>query len=217
MSDTELPPDGDKVPADEEIFTEQQQTVINKMLETQADTLTAKLTSHFGRISKEQVNKSLPDLEKLNEKLSNQILGGDPDGAVREILERVRKEEKELSQKKQDAIELEMEKFKDDPLFKRTKDDIKKIATEALKNGYPPAPAVEMAVSKAGRHYLESTDKEYNLGMVGQGKPPTRTKATKMPGELKKAAERDIRDGFFKDEAEYLAALSPAMKERYGI
>jgi len=219
MSDTELPPDGDKVPADEQIFSEQQQGVIDQMLEKQAETLTAKLTSHFGRISKEQVSKSFDEIdhEKVNEQLKDKLFGGDVNGTVRDIVKQMQTEDKQLSEKKNEAVENELEKFKDKALFKETEGDIRKIAAEAIQNGYPPAPAVELAFEKAGKNYLQSRDKEYNLGMVGQGKPPTRTKATKMPDELKKAAERDIADGFFKDEAEYLAQLTPAMKEKYGI
>jgi hypothetical protein len=53
--------------------------------------------------------------------------------------------------------------------------------------------------------------------MSGPGKQVKTTKKPKIPTELKAAAERDIRDGFFKDEDEYLANLSPQMKAKYGI
>jgi hypothetical protein len=54
--------------------------------------------------------------------------------------------------------------------------------------------------------------------MSGSGKiTPSNKKTAKIPAALKAAAQRDISDGIFKDEAEYLANLSPNIKEKYGI
>jgi hypothetical protein len=38
-----------------------------------------------------------------------------------------------------------------------------------------------------------------------------------LPEALKAAADRDIKSGLFKDEAEYMNELSPQVKERYGL
>ena len=210
-------------PAVEDVptFTPEQEQYMSDMFEKQSD----KLTSHFGRIvSKQFEEKYMPqikenqvDTEKLNEQLSNKLFGGDVNGTVRDIIKKVNDEDKIVVQEKQKLITAEMEKFADQPLYKETEDSIKKIANEAIAKGFPPAPAVEMAYEKAGRQYLQNKDPEYKLGMSSGSKPQKRTKTAKMPSELKAAAARDIADGFFKDEAEYLAELSPAMKAKYGV
>jgi hypothetical protein len=211
-----LPADGER-PA----FTPEQEQYMSGKFEK----YTEKLTSHFGRIvTKQFEEKFMPkieanqvDPEKLNEQLSNKLFGGDVNGTVREIIEKYDNEKKSVMTEKQKLITEEMEKFADKPLYKETEDTIRKIADEALAKGFPPAPAVEMAYEKAGRQYLQNKDPEYKLGMSTGGAPPKRTKNAKMPRELKEAAERDIRDGFFKDEKEYLAELSPQMKAKYGV
>ena len=203
------------------VFSDEQAAYMDKMLEKQTD----KLTSHFGRIvSKQFEEKYLPEIKKsqvnpeeMNEQLSNKLFGGDVNGTVRDIILKEREERNHLVTQKEQAVEKEMEKFQDKPLFKATEKDIKKIALEALKKGHPPAPAVELAYEKAGRAFLENKDPDYKLGMAGQGKAPVRTKVTKMPAELKAAAQRDIADGYFKDEADYLAQLPLSIKEKYGI
>ena len=213
--------DTTNVAVDVPTFTPEQEQYMSDMFEKQSD----KLTSHFGRIvSKQFEEKYMPqikenqvDTEKLNEQLSNKLFGGDVNGTVRDIIKKVNDEDKMVVQEKQNLITAEMEKFADQPLYKETEDSIKKIANEAIAKGFPPAPAVEMAYEKAGRQYLQNKDPEYKLGMSSGSKPQKRTKTAKMPSELKAAAARDIADGFFKDEAEYLAELSPAMKAKYGV
>ena len=150
----------------EPVFSEEQQVYMDKMLEKQTETLTAKLTSHFGRISKEQVNKSVKeklDPEKINESLSNRLFGGDVNGAVRDIIKNVREEESQLATQKKQMVLSEMEKFEDKPLYKETKDEILKLANDAINNGFPPAPAVELAYEKAGKYFLQNKDPDYKL------------------------------------------------------
>ena len=202
-------------------FSTAQEEYMDKMFEKQSE----KLTSHFGRIiTKQMEEKFLPQIKKeqinpddLNEQLSNKLFGGDVNGTVRDIIKNYNKEETQLVTEKQSLVDKEMEKFADQPLFKETESEIRKIALEAVEKGHPPAPAVELGVAMAGKNFLQNKSPEYNLGMVGQGKIPVRTKTAKIPAELKAAADRDIADGIFKDEAEYMAQLSPDVKERYGI
>lgn len=202
-------------------FTPEQEQYMTKMFDKQSE----QLTSHFGRIvTKQMEEKFLPqineklDPNKLNEELSNKMFGGDVVGTVNQILDAREKNVKELSDKKQALLTAEMEKYESQPMFAETKLDIERLAAEALAKGFPPAPAVEIAYEKATKNFVLNKDPEYKLSMSGAGKQtPTNTKKAKMPAALKEAASRDIRDGFFKDEAEYLANQSPAIKEKYGI
>jgi len=202
------------------IFSDEQQGVIDQMLEKQAETLTSQLTSHFGRISKEQVNKSFNekvDPDKLNEDLSNKMFGGDVNGTVRDIIKAVNREETDLASKKTEALRDEMKKFEGTPLFKETSKEVEKIAQEALSKGYPPAPAVELAFATAKNNYFANSNPDLKLGMSGSGGQSKQQKKSKIPTELKDAAARDISDGIFKDEADYLANMPSSLKEKYGI
>jgi hypothetical protein len=212
-------------PAVEEVvkphFTPEQEQYMNQMFEKQSE----KLTSHFGRIvTKQFEEKFMPqindrvDPDKLNEQLSNKMFGGDVVGTVNQILDARERNLKELSEKKQALLKTEMEKYESQPMYNETKLDIEKLASEALAKGFPPAPAVELAYEKATKNFVLNKDPDYKLSMSGSGKiTPSNKKTAKIPAALKAAAQRDISDGIFKDEAEYLANLSPNIKEKYGI
>lgn len=206
---------GNPIVVEDPAFSPKQEEFIGKMLDKQA----AQLTSHFGRISKEQVNKSFEggiDQEKLNDQLSTKFLTN-VEGTFNELLDKREADNKKIRDEKLEAISTEMEKFSDKPLFKETEDAVRKIAEEAIGKGFPPGPAVELAVEKAKSSFLMNRDPEYKLDMSGPGKQIPRVKEKKMPEALKAAANRDIASGLFKDEAEYINELAPHIKEKYGL
>jgi len=57
---------------------------------------------------------------------------------------------------------------------------------------------------------------EGDLEMINPGMP-RRSKKAKLPAHMKEAAARDIEQGLFKDEAEWIEHLSPKAKEQYGL
>ena len=202
-------------------FTPEQEQYMNQMFEKQSE----KLTSHFGRIvTKQFEEKFMPqindkvDPEKLNEQLSNKMFGGDVVGTINQVLDARERNVRELGEKKKALLKTEMEKYESKPMFNDIKESIEKLASEALVNNFPPGPAVELAYEKAAKNFLLNRDPDYKLSMSGPGKvTPSNKKTAKIPTALKAAAQRDIQDGIFKDEAEYLANLSPNIKEKYGI
>jgi len=201
------------------VFTPEQQQYVSKMFDEQ----TQKLTSHFGRIVAQQFEeKVMPkvksvDPDKLNEELSNRLFGGDVTGTILKVVEERERNKTELENKKIEAIQSELVKYKDQPLYKEIYADAENLAKEAVKKGYPPGPAAELAVEKARSSFLLNKDPEHRLNMSGGGKPTPRTKAVELPADLKTAAQRDIADGIFKDEADYIKNLSPSTRARYGL
>lgn len=205
----------DEMPA----FTPQQERYFSKMLDEQNQ----KLTSHFGRIVSEQFEKKVMpkipsvDPDKLNEELSNRLFGGDVTGTILKVVEERERNKAKLENDKIEAIQTELVKYKDQPLYKEIYADAENLAKEAVRKGYPPGPAAELAVEKARSSFLLNKDPEHRLSMSGGGKPQPRVKAIELPADLKAAAARDIGDGIFKDEADYIKNLSPATRARYGL
>jgi Arc/MetJ-type ribon-helix-helix transcriptional regulator len=52
--------------------------------------------------------------------------------------------------------------------------------------------------------------------MGGGMRKPTKKKA-ELPPQLKAAAQRDIADGLYANEAEYIKALHPKVREQFNI
>ncbi len=182
------------------------------------DKFSDKLTSHFGRIVAQQLEKKEPviDQDKLNAQLQNRILG-DVSGTVNDIIDAREKEQLSLENEKKAAVLQEMAKYQDKPYYQEVKDDLEKIAHEALGNKFPPGPATELAYEKACKNLLLHKDPDYKLGMAGAGKKLKRSKKKELPKEFKAAAKRDIDSGLFKDEADYMENLSPQVKANYGL
>ncbi len=189
------------------------------------DKFSDKLTSHFGRIVTKQfeekyrpeIEKNKVDPEKLNEELSNKLFGGNVVETIEQVMDAREQRKTELHDKKIAAIENELVKYKDEPLYKETFAEAQKLAEAAIAKGFPPGPAAETAFAKAQSTYLMNKDPEYKLKMSGGGKSAPRKKQRALPPELKAAAQRDIADGLYKDEAEYINELSPSIREKYEI
>ena len=196
---------------EEVVFSPKQEAFIGKMFDKQSD----KMASWYGRISKEQVNKQL-DPEKINDNLSTKFLTN-VEGTFNELMDKREANGRKVKDEKLNLITTEMDKYSDQPLFKETEEDIKKIAKEAIDKGFPPGPAVELAMEKAKVNHLMNRDPEYKLEMSGPGRAIKKIKVKKMPEALKAAAARDIASGYFKDEAEYIEKLTPAIREKYGL
>ena len=199
-------------------FSPEQEKFIETLLDKQSD----KLTSHFGRISKEQVGKSFEenniDLEKINEQLSSQLYGGDVTGAVNKIIDDRDATSKKLFQDKLVAMTSELERYKEDPMFDKISKSVNELAQDAMENkGFPPGPAVDVAFQTAKANYFENKDPDYRLNMAGTGKRTRRTKTPTLPETFKAQAAKDINSGLFKNEADWMEALSPGQKEKYGI
>jgi len=126
---------------------------------------------------------------------------------------------KQISSTKKLQLEKTLTSYSDKPLYKEVYNEMKQMAEAAMNEGYPPEAATEYAYYKAKSNHLEGVrnEDEGGFGNMGGGmRKPTKKKA-ELPPQLKAAAQRDISDGLYKDEAEYIKALHPKVREQYGI
>ena len=192
--------------------------------------------SWLGRIVKKQIEESVlphiqqqptrPEptqepgaLDKFNEQLQEKIFSGDVMGAFNMAKSVQTQADQNLSTQKTIETDRALTALSDQPFYKDTFGEAQKIAHEAVQLGYPPEAAVEYGYNKAKANFLEKklAGDDGGLNLSEGGKPPPKTKAPKLPPEFKKAYERDKAKGLFKNEKEYIEALSPNIRTKYGI
>uniref|UniRef100_A0A6H1ZRA3 Uncharacterized protein n=1 Tax=viral metagenome TaxID=1070528 RepID=A0A6H1ZRA3_9ZZZZ len=194
--------------------------------------------SWMGRMVKKQIEESiLPEIQRLqpqapqqmqgspdalakfNETLQEKIFTGDVMGAFR-MMQQVQDTAKiHISKQQKIAVDRAVTSFSDKPFYKDIYPEMQKIANEAVGNNYPPAVAAELAYNKAiaERSIRKASKDPGKLAVLqGGGKGP-KVQTPKLPDAFKTAARRDIAKGIFKDEADYIANLSPNIREKYGI
>jgi len=174
---------------------------------------TESLRSEIGELKQLLAQKNEPTGDELTEKILN--------GGAKEVFQQLLKEEKQKEITLKAAQEKDLQKamtgFSEDPLYKDVYVDAHKLAKDAMSKGYPVGPATELAMAKAKEQFLMSRDPDYSLKMTGSGKPQPRQKKKELPSHMKAAAQRDIADGIFKDEAEYIDSLTPDIRARHGL
>jgi len=166
-----------------------------------------------------QPNQEPGALDKFNETLQEKIFSGDVMGAL-QMANNVQEQTKQtLSNNKRIETDRALTALSDKPFYKDTFGEAQKIAHEAVQAGYPPEAAVELGYNKAKANFLERklAGGDENLNLSEGGRPPSRTKTPKLPPEFSKACKRDIAKGLFKNEKEYIDALSPSIRAKYGI
>ena len=190
--------------------------------------------SWLGRIVAKQIDdKVLPALQpktpqpnqepnvfnKFDEQLQEDIFSGKVYSAIDKALNVREQTKQNLSKSKQIETDRALTALSDKPFYKDTFGEAQKIAHEAVQAGYPPEAAVELGYNKAKASFLERklAGGDENLNLSEGGRPPSRTKTPKLPPEFSKACKRDIAKGLFKNEKEYIDALSPSIRAKYGI
>lgn len=195
--------------------------------------------SWMGRIVKKQIEESvLPEIQRLqpaqstpqpgqendalakfNEQLQEKIFAGDVLGALQMANQVQKTAEQKISSQQKIAVDREIVNLSDKPFYKDIYTDMKKIAHEATAKGFPAAAAADYAYNKAiaERSVAKEKNNPSGLTMLKGGTPRSKVTEPKLPAAFKKAAERDIASGVFKDEADYIANLSPHIRSQYGI
>jgi len=193
------------------------------------------LGSWLGRIVKKQLEENLPVREEpvipqaqhnealkgFNEELQTMVFDGDVVGAVKRANEVLKRADTNLS--KAQAIEADkaIVSYSDKPFYNDIYADMKKVVHEAVGNGYPPHEAVRMAYAETKSALLENKIKESGghdgLGLLSGGSKPRTNKDTKVPAKFKAACAKDIKSGLFKDEADWISALSPEIRAANGM
>lgn len=164
-------------------------------------------------------------IDKLNEKLQERIFSGDVYGALSDVVDLKEKARKNLTDTQMLTTDRAITGFSEDPYYKEIFSDVQKVARQYVGQGYPPKAAAETAFHKVKTGYLErkvSGDRDTsNLGMLSGGRRVPGKKTIKLPPQFKKAAAREIADGIFKDEAEYIAHLQKTLpvesQKKYGM
>ena len=195
--------------------------------------------SWMGRIIKKQIEESIVPLvnqvaskptyspqndsgdvlKKFNDEISEQLYT-DPVAAIQKVINAIKASETQLTKAQTVQVDKAITSFSEDPLYKDIYQDVKAIAHERAGKGYPADAAADYAFTKAKLNYMEKKSgpgDEGGFDLSDGGRQTRNTKAPKLPLEFKKAYERDKSKGLFKNEAEYIAGLSPAIRAKYDI
>ena len=196
------------------------------------------LATLVGRISKKQLDENVMPLlqqrreepspaqhsdaiKTFNEQLQQKIFEGDVLGAIQMATDVQNRAKDTLTRGQLNEVDRKIISYAEKPFYKDIHSDMDKIAKEAITQGVPPEWAVEHAYHKALATHLSGnrgSDGDGSLDMVSGGKPHKREgKEPKLPDNFKAACERDIAKGLYKNEKEWVAALSPTIKAQYGF
>jgi len=160
-------------------------------------------------------------LQQKNREFHEQILSGNVIEAVQGITSILESAKSNLTQKQKIDTDKAITTYSSQPFYKDIQPEMRNIAHKAVERGYPPGAAAEYAYFKARTEYSEnrqSDDQEAtSLSMIGSGRRSPETKEPKLPPEFKDAFERDKEKGLFKDEADYIACLSPKTRKAHGL
>ena len=194
------------------------------------------MKSWFGRIVSTQLEEKVlprieemrqpvqppPDMSAFKDEVYHQaVVDGDFAGAVEKVFNKLQGKRSSANE----ALNKEVDKFvvsySEDPDYKDIYSDMNKRAHELKTEGYPPIAAAKQAFTEAKLSYLQrpkDLDDDGSLDMsAGGGRPKPRKKKVVLPEHFKKAMARDIGEGRFKTEEEWISYLSPQIKRELGI
>ena len=166
-----------------------------------------------------------PSLQKINEDWQNRILAGDVVGVFDEYMALSNQAKDNLTKTNRNKVDKLLGDYANEPFFPNIKNEVHAMAYELVAKGKSPEDAVELAYAKKESAFTKGIVATINkqspqsLEFLKGGKGKTGESQTKgkLPDNLKAAAKRDIEEGIFKDEKEYMDNLSPQVKEKYGI
>lgn len=187
------------------------------------------ISSAIGRIVKSQFEEAnvpaqqqteAPPQQGVMEKFTSDIqeeIFTDPVSAIRKVVGVLDNAKANLTSTQTVATDKAITAFSEDPDYKDCFTDAQKIARKAVSEGLPPVAAARLGFMEAKAKHLEPNPDATNLGMIGSGKQTKLTKQPTLPAQFKKQAAKDIAKGVFKNEDEYIAALSPNIRAKYDI
>jgi hypothetical protein len=165
------------------------------------------------------------DISKLNEDLQNEILSGNVVGALDAYYNLRTDAEKNVSQANQNKVNQLLDGLKEEPFWVDLEPHVRDSAMKYVQSGKDPETAVQIAYQKHRGDYLgglvatiHSTNPDALKMAKGGGKPPKEEgNKGKLPPEFKKRAAKDIAEGLFKDEKEWIESLAPAIRKQLGV
>lgn len=165
-----------------------------------------------------------PDVTKLNEDWQNRILNGDVVGVLDEFTSLKSRAETEISQANISKVNQLMEGLSEQAFFGDIEKAVRETSISLVQQGKDPQTAVDLAYNKARADYfggllahVNKTNPNALKLAKGGSKPETGEPKGKLPDDFKKRAEKDIADKLFKDEAEWIANLSPQIRKQLGV
>lgn len=165
-----------------------------------------------------------PDVSKLNEDWQNRILSGDVVGVLDEFSSLKQRAETEISQANANKVNSLVGGLSEEPFFNDLEKGVREMAMSLVQQGKDPQTAVDLAYNKARGNYLaglvanvHKTNPSALKMARGGSKANDAGSKGKLPPAFKERAAKDISDGLFKDEAEWIANLSPAIRKQHGI
>ena len=160
-------------------------------------------------------------MKAFNEKVQEKLFGGDVVGAMNMVNDLRERAKSNLTQAQNINLMKGLTTYSDQPYYEDIQPDLQKLAREKMAEGAPVDKALRWAYAEAKANFLENKltgDKGGSFNLSGGGRPSQRTPQQKeLPKQFKAQCQRDIADGHYKNESEWRAALSPRIREQYGI
>ena len=160
-------------------------------------------------------------LQKFNEDVSQKLFGGDPFGAFSMMMDLRTRAQSNLTQAQVVNTDKQINVYSDKPYYKEIYQNMRQLSHNLVSAGYPPEAACRTAYAESLNQHMHqmakgASSEEGELGMLSPGKHPA-SKPAKLPAHLKAAAARDIEQGLFKDEKEWIEQLDPKVRAAYNI
>lgn len=191
------------------------------------------LATLTGRIVANQIEeKIMPTLNNLqtlpetpaapspDASYQERIFAGDVEGVVTDIMAKGTRKATAAQQQVTIDTKKAIADLSERPFYKDTLTEIETETAKYVAAKYPPKAAAELGYQVAKANHLESQleDRGQNLSMsTGGSGNRNRPVKVKLPKEFEAACERDIAKGVFKDRDEFIAKLSPEIRQRYGM
>jgi hypothetical protein len=161
-------------------------------------------------------------MKAFNEKVQEKLFSGDSVGAIEMVMNLKERVKQNVTQTQSMNLMRGITTYSDKPYYEDIQSEMQKIARERISEGYPVDAALKVGYAEAKSSFLENKigggGDHKGLGLSGGGRPAQRGKGpTKLPEAFELACARDIADGLYKNRDEYIKALSPKIKEAYGI
>jgi len=162
-------------------------------------------------------------MKALNDKWAERILQGDVAGVLEEYTSLRRSAEDTLSKRNTNELGRLIANLEEGntKYIKEVKADVQKMSANLVGQGYTPQDAVAFAYEKSRADHLDrmvSGGDEFDPSSLetlsgGSRHEDVGSKKGKLNAEGKKAFEKN--KAFFKDDAEFIASMSPRVKERF--
>lgn len=187
-------------------------------------TLADKLDSLEAKPQREEPQYQNPDVAALNEKWQNAIFSGNVIDVLDEFTTLRDQAQKNISQANMNKVDKLLTGLQDEPFFNDLAPSVREKAIKFVQGGKDPETAVDLAYNRQRADYLAglvATVHQHDPKALevarGGGKRQKETKAAELPANFKKAMERDIKAKVYKDEAEWIANLSPSIRKELGV